>query len=104
MVALSRELFITPLAHYWAAPCCSDPQHLTTIVPGYLPRLGEAASSLRDHIRDVLYTRRIPNFRILCPNRMKWGQNAVHPTGVGCRMMAKSIETDTLDLEARYTR
>ncbi len=23
----SKKLFLTPLARYWAAPCCGDPQH-----------------------------------------------------------------------------
>jgi hypothetical protein len=67
----SRKLILTPLAHYWVTPCCINTGHLTNYrAPGYLPRFGEAVSALRDHIRDSLYMRRVPNFQVLCPNRM----------------------------------
>jgi hypothetical protein len=115
---------LTPLARYWVTPCCGDPEHLTNYrTPGYLPRLGEAVAALRDHIRDALFTRRVPNFRVLCPNRMfgmglkrseisdeeatrtaaLWGPDPVHPTTAAYRMIAGAIEADLLDSDARYT-
>jgi hypothetical protein len=67
----SRKLILTTLAHYWVTPCCIYTRHLTNYrAPGYLPRFVEAVSALRDHIRDSLYMRRVPNFQVLCPNRM----------------------------------
>ncbi len=120
----SKKLVLTPMARYWVTPCCGDSGHLTNYrSPGYLPRLGEAVASLRDHICDALFTRRISNFRVLCPNRMfgmglrrqdisdeeatrtaaLWGPDPVHPTSAAYRMIAEAIEADLQDPEARYT-
>jgi hypothetical protein len=120
----SKKLVLTPMARYWVTPCCSDPEHLTNYcTPGYLPRLGEAVASLRDHIRDALFTRRVSNFRVLCPNKMfgmglrrneisdeeaartaaLWGPDPVHPTAAAYRMIAGAIEADLMDVDARYT-
>ncbi len=69
------------------------------------------------------FTRRIPNFRVLCPNRMVgvgqrrtepsdeeaalsaalWGIDPVHPTAAAYRQMSELIEADLANLEARYT-
>jgi hypothetical protein len=124
MLENSKKLVLTPLARYWVTPCCGDPEHLTNYrTPGFLPRLGEAVAALRDHIRDALFTRRVTNFRVLCPNRMfgmglkrseisdeeatrtaaLWGPDPVHPTTAAYRMIAGAIEADLLDSDARYT-
>jgi hypothetical protein len=67
----NRKLILTSLACYRVTPCCCDMDHLTNYrTPWYLPHLGVAVSALRDHRRDSLYTRRIPNFWVLCPNRI----------------------------------
>ncbi len=67
----ARKIFLTPLARYWLKPCCSDPAHHTNYsAPDYLTALGSNVFRLREHIRDALYTRRVSNFRVLCPNRM----------------------------------
>jgi hypothetical protein len=97
----SRKLFLTPLARYWVGPCCdNDAHHINYRTQSYLPRLGDAIHALRDNIRDGLFTRRVPNFRVLCPNRMVgvgqrrteptdkeaalsaalWGNDPIHPT------------------------
>jgi hypothetical protein len=124
MLGGSKKLVLTPMARYWVTPCCGDPEHLTNYrTPGYLPRLGEAVASLRDHIRDALFTRRVSNFRVLCPNKMfgmglrrsdisdeeatrtaaLWGPDPVHPTTAAYRMIAGAIEADLLDGDTRYT-
>ncbi len=120
----ARKLFLTPLARYWVAPCCDDSHHLNNYrLPGYLPRLGDAIHALRDGIRDTLFTKRIDNFRVLCPNRMigvgqrrgipsdeeaaasaaLLGTDPVHPTGAAYRMMVDLIEKDLSNADARYT-
>jgi hypothetical protein len=120
----SRKLFLTPLARYWVGPCCdNDAHHVNYRTQSYLPRLGDAIHALRDNIRDGLFTRRIPNFRVLCPNRMVgvgqrrtepsdeeaalsaalWGSDPVHPTAAAYRQMGELIEADLANLEARYT-
>jgi hypothetical protein len=124
MLGGSKKLVLTPMARYWVTPCCGDPEHLTNYrTPGYLPRLGEAVASLWDHIRDALFTRRVSNFRVLCPNKMfgmglrrndisneeasrtaaLWGPVPVHPTSAAYRMIAGAIEADLQDPDARYT-
>jgi hypothetical protein len=120
----SRKLFLTPLARYWIGPCCDAETHHTNYrAQGYLPRLGDAIHALRDNIRDGLFTRRVPNFRVLCPNRMigvgqrrmeptdeeaalsaaLWGTDPVHPSTAAYRQMAEHIEVDLANSEARYT-
>ncbi len=120
----SRKIFLKPVARYWLAPCCGDYLHHANYhLPGYLPRLGEAIHSLRDSIRDRLFTRRAANFRALCPNRMVgvgqmreeptdeeaalmtalWGPVPEHPSSAAYRQMADMIETDLLNAEAHYT-
>ncbi len=120
----ARKLFLTPLARYWVASCCDDILHLNNYrLPGYLPRLGDAIHALRDGIRDTLFTKRIDNFRVLCPNRMigvgqrrgvpsdeeaaasaaLWGTDPVLPTSAAYRMMADLIEKDLSNVDARYT-
>ncbi len=120
----SRKLFLTTLARYWVGPCCDkDTHHTSYRSQGYLPRLGDAIHALRDNIRDGLFTRRVPNFRVLCPNRMvgvgqrrsepsdeeaalsaaMWGMDPVHPTTAAYRQMAELIEADLANQDARYT-
>jgi hypothetical protein len=119
-----RKIVLTPLARYWVSPCCDDSSHHVNYgAPGYLPRLGDAIHSLRDNIRESLYTRRVQNFQVLCPNRMVgvgqrlqepmdeeaaksaalWGRDPVHPTGAAYRCMAELLEQDICNPEAKYT-
>jgi hypothetical protein len=114
----SKKLVLTPMARYWVTPCCDDTSHLTNYRnPGFLPRLGESVAALRDHICDALFTRRVANFWVLCPNRMfgmglrrheisdeeasrtaaLWGPDPVHPTQATYRLIAEAIETDLQD-------
>jgi hypothetical protein len=120
----SRKILLTPLARYWVAPCCSSSDHhVNYSTPSYLSSLGDAVHALRDNIRDCLYTRRISNFRVLCPNRMigvgqrkqvpsdeeaakaaaLWGNNPVHPTVAAYRCMADCLISDIQNEEAKYT-
>ncbi len=120
----SRKLFLTPLARYWVSPCCNDTQHhINYRLPGYLPRLGDSIHLLRDSIRDSLFTKHVPNFRVLCPNKMigvgqrkeepsdeeaaasaaLWGIDPVHPTGAAYRVIADNIEKDLANPDAKYT-
>jgi hypothetical protein len=120
----SRKLVLTPLARYWVAPCCGDPAHTVNYrTVGFLPRLGDAVASLRDSIRDALFVKKVPNFRVLCPNRIigvgkgkqdpsdeeaakaaaLWGSNPVHPTSAAYRLIAETLEEDLRDSDARYT-
>jgi hypothetical protein len=119
----SRKIVLTPLARYWVGPCCSDVSHHTNYkTAAYLPSLGDAVHSLRDNIRDSLYTKHVQNFRVLCPNRMVgvgqrsqvptdeeaarmaalWGADPVHPSAAAYRCMAEHLEKDMLNTDARY--
>ncbi len=120
----SRKIVLTPLGRYLVAPCCSDLTHTVNYrTVGFLPRLGDAIASLRDSIRDALFVKKVPNFRVLCPNRMigvgqrrqepsdeeaakaaaLWGSDPVHPTSAAYRLIAESLEEDLRDDGARYT-
>jgi hypothetical protein len=120
----SRKLVMTPLARYWVAPCCVDPAHTVNYrTAGFLPRLGDAIAGLRDSIRDTLFVKKVPNFRVLCPNRIigvgkrkqdpsdeeaakaaaLWGSDPVHPTSAAYRLIAETLEDDLRDSDARYT-
>jgi hypothetical protein len=78
----SRKIFLTPLARYWVCPFCNDPGHVTNYrTVGYLPRFGEFVYALRNHVQDSLFTRKVPNFRVLCPNHMiGMGQRRIEPS------------------------
>jgi hypothetical protein len=120
----AQKVFLTPLACYWVSPCCSDTAHVTNYhTVGYLPKLGEAVYALRDHVRDFLFIKKTPCFRVLCPNRMMgmgqrriepsddeasrtvalWGPDPVHPTTAAYRVMADAIETDLQNPDSKYT-
>jgi hypothetical protein len=120
----SKKLFLTPLARYWLSPYCADTDHVSNYrEKNYLPKLNMAISSLRDYIRDSLYTRCIQNYQVLCPNKMVglgprqadisdteakefaelWGDNPVHPSQAAYRKMASDLAADLMDQEARYT-
>jgi hypothetical protein len=90
---------------------------------GFLPRLGATVAGLRDFIQDALFVKKIPNFRVLCPNKMigvgqrkqeptdeeaaktaaLWGPDPVHPSSAAYRVIAGSLETDIKNTDARYT-
>ncbi len=120
----SCKIILTPLARYWVAPCCGDPLHLVNYrTTGYLPKLGNAIAALRDSVRDALFVKKIPNFRVLCPNKMVgvgqrkqeptdeeaaktaavWGPDPVHPTGAAYRLIADAVESDIENPDSRYT-
>jgi hypothetical protein len=120
----SRKIVLTPLARYWVSPCCEDvSHHINYRTPGYLPRLGDAVHALKDNIRDSLYTKKVQNFRVLCPNRMigvgqrlqvptdeeaakaaaLWGRDPVHPTVAAYRCMADQLEQDMGNPDSKYT-
>ncbi len=120
----AQKVFLTPLARYWVNPCCSDPSHVTNYrTLGFLPKLGEAIYALRDHVRDFLFIKKTPCFRVLCPNRMLgmgqrrieiadddaertaalWGPDPVHPTSAAYRVMADAIENDLSSPDSKYT-
>jgi hypothetical protein len=66
-----KKLVLTPLARYWLSPCCDNVDHVSNYrEKNYLPKLNMAVSGLQDYIRDSFYTRRISNYRVLCPNKM----------------------------------
>jgi hypothetical protein len=89
---------------------------------GFQPKLGNTIVALCEYIRDALFVKKVPNFRVLCLNRMigvgqqrqeptdeeaakspaLWGPDPVHPTGAAARAMADSLESDIQNQDARY--
>jgi hypothetical protein len=63
----SKKAFLAPLTRYWLKPCCDNPlHHVNYSAATYLPALGASVFRLRDSIHDSLYTKRCPNFRVVC--------------------------------------
>jgi hypothetical protein len=82
-----------------------------------------AISKLRDFIRDSLFTRRVSNDRILCPNKMiglgprsvgisdskarefadLWGTDPDHPSYAAYCKMAEDLVANIANDKARYT-
>jgi hypothetical protein len=116
-------VFLAPLERYWLSPCCDDPGHLVNYrEQSYLPRLNNSIIDLLDCIRDSLYTRRVSNYRVLCPYKMmglgprtggisdseakkhadRCGGDPVHPSAAAYCKMAEDISEDLSNAEARY--
>jgi hypothetical protein len=90
---------------------------------GFLPGLGAAVAGLRDFIRDALFVKKVPNFRVLRPNRMigvgqrkqelsdeeavktaaLWGPDPVHLSSAAYRVVVDSLESDIKNTDARNT-
>ncbi len=76
---LVLEIFLTPLARYWVAPCCSDPGHVVNYcTAGFQPKLGNTIVALRDYIRDALFVKKVPIFQGAMPepNDRRWPTEA----------------------------
>jgi hypothetical protein len=120
----AKKLVLSPLSRYWLDPCCPDPSHVTNYkTVGYLQRLGSATSALKDFIRDSLYTRRVQNFRVVCPNKILgigqrqsempiedarllaelWGGDPVHPANSAYKVIAEGVLKDINSSDSRYT-
>jgi hypothetical protein len=115
---------MAPLLRYWVAPCCDQLGHISNFgVGGYLGALGESVQDLRLHIRDCLFTRKVCNYRVICPNRVLglslrtltltdseakaaadiWGSDLVHPGVAAYEKIANFLEADLANDDARYT-
>jgi hypothetical protein len=116
----AKKAFLSPLTRYWLKPCCDNQlHHLNYSAPTYLPALGASVFRLRDSIRDSLYTKRCPNFRVVCCNRLLgigpdlsdeaaraisqlWGSDPVHPSRDAYEALARAIERDVLKDDVKY--
>jgi hypothetical protein len=116
----AKKAFLSPLTRYWLKPCCDNQlHHLNYSAPTYLPALGTSVFRLRDSIRDSLYTKRCPNFRVVCSNRLLgigpdlsdeaaraisqlWGSDPVHPSRDAYEALANAIERDVLKEDVKY--
>jgi hypothetical protein len=63
----SKKLILSPLGRFWRAPCHKQARHVANYRdPGHLTNLSSSLHTLPDKIRDTLFTKRVPNFRVLC--------------------------------------
>jgi hypothetical protein len=112
-----RKLFITPLLRYWSAPCCNQRGHISNFGLGrYLGALGESVQELRLFIRDSLFTRKVSNYRVICPNRILglgqrpanimdlWVKDPVHPSDEAYAKIGAFLEGDLADTGAKCTK
>ncbi len=119
-----KKLFVSPLLRYWASLCCGQRGHISNFgVERYLGALCDSVLELRMFIRDSLFTKKVSNYRLVCPNRVLelsqktictsnsaakaaaelWGDDPVHPGDDSYAKIARFIESDLANPEARYT-
>ncbi len=64
-----KKLFIASLLCYRVAPNCDQRSHISNFGFGrYLGAFVENVQDLRLYIRDSLFTKKVCNYRVLCPN------------------------------------
>jgi hypothetical protein len=113
-----KKLFVAPMLRYWVALCCDQRGHISNFrVWRYLGALGESVQELHLYIRDSLFTKKVCNYRVICPNQILglgqkkinlndndvkaaadlWGSDPVHP---GVKAF---LEADLANAEAKNT-
>ncbi len=109
------------------APCCNQRGHISNFgvghYPLYLGALGESVQELCLHVRDSLFTRKVSNYREICPNRILgmsqrpssltdskakaaadlWDSDPVHPREEAYEKVAAFLEADLANTGAKYT-
>jgi hypothetical protein len=62
-----EKVILSPLLRY-LKPCCRDKTHITNRKdPKYFKELGTAVSDMRESIKDIVYGKKIKNFKVLEP-------------------------------------
>jgi hypothetical protein len=97
--------------------CCKDRAHLTNKKDGdYAAKMGEALAEMRDSMKDLIYSKRIRNFKVLSTTmlfmddtdnaadklRAFWKDNAVHMTQEGYTELVNAVVN--VITTATYTR
>jgi hypothetical protein len=119
-----KKLFVSPMLRYWASPFCGQRGHISNFGIGrYLGALCDSVLELWMFIRDSLFTKKVSNYRLMCPIRALelsqkslwtsssaakaaaelWGDDPVHPGDDSYAKIARFIESDLANPEARYT-
>jgi uncharacterized membrane protein YgcG len=62
-----EKIILSPLLRY-LKPCCRDKSHITNRKePEYFKELGSAVSDMRESVKDIVYGKKIRNFKVLEP-------------------------------------
>jgi hypothetical protein len=65
------KIIISPLLRYIGGKCCDNPAHITNLGDKrYFQRLGICLGEITDWLKECGHSKRIRNYRVMCPNRM----------------------------------
>jgi hypothetical protein len=65
-----KKYVLSPLLRYLTLPCCDDPSHLTNRREKrkFIKTMAARNREMRDEIKDLVFGKRIKNFKVLSPN------------------------------------
>jgi hypothetical protein len=65
------KIIISPLLRYIGGKCCDNPAHITNFGDKrYFQKLGICLGEITDWLKECGHSKRIRNYRVMCPNRM----------------------------------
>jgi hypothetical protein len=65
------KIIISPLLRYIGGKCCDNPAHITNFGDKrYFQKLGICLGEITDWLKECRHSKRIRNYRVMCPNRM----------------------------------
>jgi hypothetical protein len=112
----NEKIILSPLPRYMRR-CCKDRAHLTNKKDSdYAAKMGEALAKMRDFMKDLIYGKRIRNFKVLSTTmlfmgdtdtaadklRAFWKDDAVHMTPEGYAELVEAVVK--VITTATYTR
>jgi hypothetical protein len=67
----NQKIILMPIARYVAARCCSKRNHLVNFdETNYASTIERGLGNLRDWTKALSFTKRIRNFKVVCPNEI----------------------------------
>jgi hypothetical protein len=113
-----KKIVRVPLMRYMSSKFCDDQSQLTNFkCEGWGGYIGESLNNISTWLNDVVYLKRIRNFKIVCPNKLLhwdetmkkvarrlykyWSQDPVNMTKDGYAALAAALSETAQDLNPR---
>jgi hypothetical protein len=114
------KIIVSPLLRYISSKCCDNKEHITNFgEKRYFERMGEGLGDIVDWIKESAHSKRLRNFKVLCPNRMLrmgedeensakrvrtyWDQDLVLMSWEGYKNLAKVLTEKLADIATAET-